>query len=310
MGILSVSFSIDQNQHLAAVVPANQIPSGSNTLDVENGLPPGQSQSFPNFIGSADLGMASTGVYLVTLTLNGTDTCAAVVSISGLPGALSVISGIAVPATGGAFGFDTDGTVPDGTLTILKSNFEYIFCLRYVSRAAPYTKDISSTEVGTYLAEDVALMLVQHPPAAGWTPTADEGTSWGTAAVANAATACVPKGVSLFCDLEGVDSDASASDIADFCNGWYSAVSNAGYSPGLYVGANCGLSSDQLSALSFQTFWKSCSTVPAPQQGFVMTQSPCDVERGDENVTIQVDENTIANSAGSLMWLKKQVDLQ
>ena len=241
--------------------------------------------------------MASTGVYLVTLTLNGTDTCSAVVSISGLPDALSAISGIAVPATADAVGFDTDGTVPDTTLTILKSHFEYTFCVRYVSRGTPYSRDISSAEVGTYLAEDVALMLVQHPPAAGWTPTADEGTSWGTAAAANATTACVPKGVSLFCDLEGVDSGAAASDITDFCNGWYSAVSNAGYSPGLYVGANCGLIADQLSALSFQTFWKSCSTVPEPQQGFVITQSPCDVERGDETATIQVDENTIASSA-------------
>jgi hypothetical protein len=35
----------------------------------------------------------------------------------------------------------------------------------------------------------------------------------------------------------------------DYCNNWYDEDDAAGYSPGLYVGANPGLTSDQLASL-------------------------------------------------------------
>jgi hypothetical protein len=306
MGLLPLSFSIDSKQNLVVSVPSSQLDPVANALTVESALPPPQTLNFPGFTGSASLGAATPGVFLITATLNGTDSCASVVSISGLPDQLSVIWGIVTPAAADAFGFDIDSQVPDSTLVVLKSNYQYTFCIRYVSRAKAYKRDISSAEVGTYLAEDVALMLVRHPPKAGWSPTADAGTAWGNAATTNASTASVPAGVAIFCDLEGVASTSTVDDITAFCNNWYTAVASAGYSPGLYIGADCGLNATQLSGLSFQTFWKSCSTVPSPSQGFVMVQGPCDQNRGDATVTVNVDENTVAASPGSLMWLKRQ----
>jgi hypothetical protein len=297
---ISANFSIDPTDHLIVSIPA-----GVGSLDVENGLA-GASQQFPTFSTIADLGPASPGVYAFLLTLNGADSCSAVVSISGLPGQLSVVVGTPAAATQGAFGFDTDTPLTDAQISVLKANFNYTFCLRYVSRGPAPASDISAGEVGRLLAADVALMLVQHPPLASWTPTTALGTTWGAAAVSNASSAAVAKGVTLFCDLEGVDSSVPASGIIGFCNAWAAIVKTSGFIPGLYVGADCGLTVAELSGLNFPVFWKSCSVVPTPLQGFSMTQGPCDVTRGDANVSVGVDENTVNTVSSSLVWLKRE----
>jgi hypothetical protein len=297
---ISANFSIDPNDQLIVSIPA-----GLGSLDVENGLA-GASQQFPAFSGTADLGPAIPGVYTFLFTLNGADSCSAVVSISGLPGQLSVVVGTPAPATQGAFGFDTDTPLTDAQISVLKANFNYTFCLRYVSRGPAPATDISAAEVGRLLAADVALMLVQHPPLAAWIPTTALGTTWGAAAASNASGAAVAKGITLFCDLEGVDGSVPASDIIGFCNAWAAIVNTVGFVPGLYVGANCGLTVAELSGLNFPVFWKSCSIVPVPSQGFSMTQGPCDVSRGDGNVSVGVDENTVNTVSSSLLWLRRQ----
>jgi hypothetical protein len=44
--------------------------------------------------------------------------------------------------------------------------------------------------------------------------------------------------------------------------------------PGLYIGANCGLASDELEGLSCQYYWQSGSSVPSlAQTGYCMIQS-------------------------------------
>ena len=307
MAVLSVSFSIDDNQHLIATVPSVTAPGDPpNTLDVENPLPPAQSQTFNNFAGTADLGAATSGAYLISLTLNGIDTCEAAINIFGLPGALSIGCGVAVTASPSTLGFDCDGHLPAAAFAVFQNTLSYGFGIRYVSRGTPYTRDIDSAETGAFLSADMPLLLVQHPPVPQWEVVPDNGTAWGAAATANAAIACVPKGVSIFCDLEEVQDGSSVADITDFCNNWSASVAKAGYIPGLYVGSNCGLSDDQLSALNFVVFWKSCSNVPTPTQGYAMIQGPCDVQRGDATVMVSVDENNISSTPGALAWLKKQ----
>jgi hypothetical protein len=310
MAAFPALFSIDQNDHLVVNIDPQYIPNGSAELDVDNALA-GASQQFLGFTGTADLGAAAPGVFAMLLTMVGGSSSSATISISGLPQAMSLITAIPTTVTPEASGFDTATPLTAALISMLTSTYNYVFCLRYVARVTTtiYPADITSAEVGLLLASDVALMLVQHPMKAGWSPNAALGTTHGSAAATNAFTANVAKGVTIFCDLEGVVTGAAASDVADYCNNWSAAVGAAGYLPGLYVGADCGLTADQLTNLDFTLFWESCSIVPAPAQGFCMTQNPCDVNLGNAPTTIKVDVDSISVSPGTLTWLKKQSPL-
>jgi hypothetical protein len=61
--------------------------------------------------------------------------------------------------------------------------------------------------------------------------------------------------VNLWCDLEGVAGGTSAGDVTAYCNAWAAQVAAAGYVPGLYVGYEPGLSSQELYDLAFANYW-------------------------------------------------------
>lgn len=87
----------------------------------------------------------------------------------------------------------------------------------------------------------------------------------------------VPWGVTVWCDLEGVRTGTPRQHVIDYCNRWHSAVSGAGYVPGLYVGYHPGLSASQLySRLRFSHYWGAydlnADQVPAVR-GLQMKQS-------------------------------------
>ena len=154
----------------------------------------------------------------------------------------------------------------------------FSFAVRYVPRNFVVTDDSAQGNLTTPEAEDIlgaglALMVVQHVAASPWTPSGSLGQSYGQYAVANARAIGLPAGISLFLDLEGVAAGTSAETVSDYCGSWYDVVAAAGYVPGIYIGANCGLGASQIEALPFRYFWESGSKVPAIAPGYCMKQS-------------------------------------
>src|SRR5205085_2113160 len=129
-----------------------------------------------------------------------------------------------------------------------------------------------------------------------WVPTPAKGTEYGANAAAHAKAVNLPAGTAVFVDLEGVSPSVSPADIIAYCNNWHAEVLAAGYTPGIYVGANCGLSSDQLyHQLKMKYYWKSGSNVPPiPHRGYCMVQT---IIQNDVVEGIGIDRDVITPDA-------------
>lgn len=183
-----------------------------------------------------------------------------------------MLNGIVRAAPAGALGFDTDTALTTSTAAAFRAG-GFRFVVRYLSRGTEASGDLSSSEAQTILDAGLALMAVQHVSGEGWTPTAALGTQYGQSAASNARKVGLPAGMNIWLDLEGVNSTATSADVTAYCEAWFSALTAAGYVPGLYVGSNCGLDSSQLGALSVQYFWRAASNVPVVTGGFCMVQT-------------------------------------
>lgn len=205
-------------------------------------------------------------------------------------------------APSGMIGFDADTTI-NSDVAQQFYNGGYRFCLRYLSLgAAESSGDLIAEEAADILNSGLALMPVQHVREAGWQPSDNLGTEDGTNAGNHASSIGFPAGVNVWCDLEGVNSGATAQDVIDYCNAWYDAVSAAGYIPGLYVGPNAILSGEQLSDLKVQHYWKSASKVPdLPGRGYQMIQTF--VGNPVYGIGIDKDETQTDNDGGQAQWL-------
>jgi len=206
-------------------------------------------------------------------------------------------------APAGATGFDTDTPLTAGSAAAFCAA-GFSFVLRYLSLTTRQaSSDLTASETETILAAGLALMAVQHVPAAGWTPSQSLGQQHGQAAATNAKAADLARGICLWLDLEGVASGTAADTVADYCNAWFQAVFKAGYRPGLYVGADCGLSGEQLGALSCSYFWQSGSHVPAlPTPGYCMVQS-IDARLVIDSVTYDRDVIQADTKGRTPMWM-------
>jgi cell division septation protein DedD len=174
-------------------------------------------------------------------------------------------------APDGSVGFDCDTPLTSGSAgSFVRSGFH--FAVRYLSLGAEAPGDLSTTEAWTILGSGLALMAVQHVPGVGWNPTQELGSQYGKSAATNAQSVGLPHGLNIWLDLEGVSSSATASSVSAYCNAWFGELSEAGYVPGLYVGANSVLDADELDALSVEHFWKSGSNVAYPSSGYCMIQ--------------------------------------
>ncbi|MES2947633.1 MAG: DUF1906 domain-containing protein [Pseudomonadota bacterium] len=216
---------------------------------------------------------------------------------------MSTLNGTVQTAPNGSRGFDADSVLSKETARQFFGS-GYVFCLRYLSRGGQEsTSDLTTQEASDILGAGLALMPVQHVSAAGWQPTAALGTQYGGTAASHAQTIGFPAGVNVWCDLEGVDSATTASDAIAYCNAWYTAVASAGYAPGLYVGANCGLSGQQLyQDLEFQHYWKSESQVPVvATRGYQMVQSL--VAQPVFGIGIDSDVTQADALGGRVLWL-------
>jgi len=190
--------------------------------------------------------------------------------------ATSVLGGTVRKSVPGTRGFDCNTVLTASSAQAFK-NQGFAFAVRYVPRTFVATAsnaqgNLTTAEAQHILGAGLALMAVQHVQSPGWVPSEALGTSYGQIAAANAQAVGLPPGINLWLDLEGVASGTAAGIVQDYCNAWYDEVAGAGYVPGLYVGASCGLSATQLVGMSFRYFWQSGSTVPALSTGYCLVQ--------------------------------------
>jgi hypothetical protein len=208
-------------------------------------------------------------------------------------------------ATAGLLGFDASVPISAKAAAEFRQS-GFAFCLRYLSRSTPQASgDLTSGELNGLLDGGLAVMAVQHVTGEGWVPTGDLGTQYGNSAAANASQAGLPPGVTLWLDLEGIQSGVNRADVISYCNNWFGIVLSAGYEPGIYVGANCGLEGDDLYwQLTTRHYWRSGSDVPdLPHRGYQLvqriTQSP-DIVNG---IDIDRDVTYFDEFGDSVTWL-------
>jgi hypothetical protein len=193
-----------------------------------------------------------------------------------------------------AKGFDTTSRLTPALAKRFK-NAGYSFCVRYLSRLSTDAEvkngDLIRDEAEAILDAGLALMAVQHAQAGKSTPSGPLGTAYGNHAVNNAVFAGLPPGISIWLDLEEVKTGTQASDVIVYCNNWFKQVADAGYLPGIYVGANSILTSAQFfHALTCSHYWKSPSRVPdIAVRGYQMLQPKIDFKR----YGIKIDENVV-----------------
>lgn len=206
-------------------------------------------------------------------------------------------------ATPLARGFDTDTPLNAASAARLRAAG-----LDFVVR---YLPDMRTTELNAILSAGLAVMGVSHVRMPGWSPNAGMGHVDGTNVAAAAQSAGLLSGTTLWCDIEGVSSSCSATDVIVYANAWTDAVATAGFEPGMYVGASSILSASQwYHAIKAARYWRSGSLVVEPEtRGFCMIQeSPLDVTVAG----IQIDRDTVhADKLGDLpSWTCEVEDVQ
>jgi hypothetical protein len=159
-------------------------------------------------------------------------------------------------APDGLRGFDTAQTVTARAAAAFYSK-GYRFCVRYVRRDKPHASALSIKEAKYLLDTGLGLMAVQYVESdSSWNPSAAKGTRNGGIAASEAEKLGIPWGVTVWCDLEGIAPGTPAQRVIDYCNRWHTAISSAGYVPGVYVGWRAGLTRVQLyRSLRFTHYW-------------------------------------------------------
>ncbi|WFU23926.1 murein L,D-transpeptidase catalytic domain family protein [Bradyrhizobium sp. CB1717] len=215
----------------------------------------------------------------------------------------SITSVRAEPAEAGMHGFDANTKLTATTAKALKEA-GFKFAIRYLSRKAkPPAKDLTADELDIILDAGLAVMAVQHVAPSGWTPSDTLGVECGGNAATHARAIGLPEKSSVWLDLEGIAAGTPASAVIAYCNAWFKEVESAGYTTGVYVGANCILSADEL-YLSLKTkhYWKSGSNVPdIPHRGYCMVQH---IIPDDKIGGVAIDRNvTFVDAFGSAPML-------
>jgi hypothetical protein len=167
-----------------------------------------------------------------------------------------ILPGHVLTAPDGVRGIDTTERITPRIAVALHTH-GYRFCVRYVRRAKPHASALNAAEAKAVLDAGLGLMLVQYVESeSSWSPSALKGAANGNVAATETTRIGVPWGVTIWCDLEGVAVGTARQRVIDYCNHWHSAVSAAGFVPGLYVGYHSGLTPTQLySKLRFTHYW-------------------------------------------------------
>jgi hypothetical protein len=109
-----------------------------------------------------------------------------------------------------------------------------------------YLGSLSAIELKTILDAGLAVQVVTYARAYN-----------GGSALRELRELAIPQGATVWLDLEGETS--APADLIAKINGWASQIAGAGYEPGLYVGAGCVLTSEELYQLHVVRYWDSCS---------------------------------------------------
>ena len=166
-----------------------------------------------------------------------------------------MLNGKVIQAPDGSRFFDCNAIVSPQAARVFRAA-GYAGAIRYVGRHATASYDIGLREAEGILAAGLALQLVQHVQNPGWAPSKVLGLGYGTFAAQSAAAIGYVSGATIWCDLEGVLPGDHATETIEFCNAWLDQVGHAGFTPGLYVGYECGLNAVQLySQLRFEHYW-------------------------------------------------------
>lgn len=219
------------------------------------------------------------------------------------------LAGNVTAAPSGLRGFDAN-TVIDESAAKAFWDAGYRFVLRYVGRTQMASYDLSTAEAEILLNQGFGVMPVQHVLNPGWNPTAQLGAQYGTNAAKFSQQIGFPPGVNVWCDLECVADGTAASDVVAYCNAWYTAVADAGYVPGLYVGYQPGLSGGQLfSALKFTSYWAAYNvdgvSTPKPR-GWQMIQSVGKGTVGGLSTEVyDADTTQTDGKGGNAMWIQR-----
>lgn len=172
-------------------------------------------------------------------------------------------------------GFDVNQPLTGAQAAAFKAA-GYSFAVRYLPRTGNLISgNLSQAEIQAILGAGLALMVVQHVAKPGWEPSAALGISYGNYAATYAEAIGLPKGVNIWLDLEEVAIGTSAKEVTDYCTAWFTAVSAAGYIPGLYVGWNVVLSDQELYDLPFKHYWRAYNCDQSiPVRGYQLVQQP------------------------------------
>jgi len=217
------------------------------------------------------------------------------------------LAGIVTSAAPGLHGIDTN-TVLDAADCRAITTRGFSFCIRYVSRSESLpSKDLSTAEASVVLDAGLALMPVQHVARSGWSPSRALGETYGKNAAAHVRSIGFPAGVNVWLDLEGVKRSATHASVIDYCNAWFAEVIDAGFVPGVYVGASAILTGDELFwRLRTRHYWKSGSKVPdIPHRGYQMIQK---IIPNDKINGVAIDRNLTQNDlfGDAVQWLIRQ----
>lgn len=181
---------------------------------------------------------------------------------------------VLVPCRVGARGADLSTKVTaDEARALRAAGFDFL--VRYLSLTTPSNGDLGPAEIDFILGAGLGLMAVQRVRLPGWTPGAPIGSQDGGAAARQAVILGLPRGSTLWADLEGTSTTSTGAELAAYVAGWAAAVRAGGYDPGAYVGAGLPPEVDELALwkLPVDRYWRSQSAVPnVGSRGFQLLQ--------------------------------------
>lgn len=183
----------------------------------------------------------------------------------------------------------------------------YQFAIRYVGRTRMASFDLDNKELNNILNSGLKLGVVQHCLNPGWTPSKQLGITYGVNAASFARQCGYEKGCIIYLDLEGLKK-VSKDIIIEFCNEWYDSVNELGYTPGIYIGFNIWLSSEDLYyKLKFKNYWAAFNTPATPIiRGFQMRQK---LQKKVNGINIDPNELTGDKLGGMPKFMSKEIKL-
>lgn len=169
----------------------------------------------------------------------------------------------------GALGFDCITVITPASAKAL-ADWGMKFATRYLG-------SLTSKEVDIILAAGMAVMPVTFGMKHGTPLNGTLGKTYGAGSVKHANNAGIAKGTTVWLDLE--DCTGTPDEIKAFVNAWSYEVKADDFMPGLYVGFEAKLSSQELYSLAVVRYWQSLSketdvrgNIAEPNCGWTMIQ--------------------------------------